>query len=147
MLLVLFLPRLQNLTESCTVIDHSTQMLSPSRLLKRLKDSYDKLCGNWGLTGHCIIGRKASTTSAVDADPLRKRRLLSISSVSTRPLLGARTYCLALRFLIACRNYHVLTSRIQLRLLKFGLIFQNMAAVFLMCSNCADRLLVPVFGE
>ena len=42
-----------------------------------------------------------SATSAVCADPLRKRRLLCTSSVNARPI------------------YHLLTSRIWLRLLNF----------------------------
>ena len=40
-----------------------------------------------------------STTSAACADPLRKRRLLSTSAVSVRPLLGVGIDCLALHFL------------------------------------------------
>ena len=54
--------------------------------------------------------------SAVAADPLRKRRLLSTFSVSGRPLLGAQTDSLALRFLAAWWNYHLLSSRIYLHL-------------------------------
>ena len=53
-----------------------------------------------------------SNTSAVCVAPLRKRKLLSTSSVSARPLIGAGINFLALSFLSAWRSYPLLTSRI-----------------------------------
>ena len=52
------------------------------------------------------------TTSAGDADPLRKRRLLSTFFVSVRFLLGVDMGYLARHFFSAWWSYHLLISRI-----------------------------------
>ena len=51
-------------------------------------------------------------TSAADAYPLRRRRLLSALFVSARLWLGKYIWCLAPHFWSAWRSYHLLISRI-----------------------------------
>ena len=72
-------------------------------------------------TDHCVM--RCITASAVDADPLRKRRLLSIFFVKVRLLLGIDVDYLALARLAQLSSIDIKDMASYIGL--FGLVFQR----------------------
>ena len=85
-----------------------------------------------------IILDEGSIMYAVDADLLRRRRLLSTFFVSVRLLLAVDMDYLAPHFLSAWRSYHRISSSYRISYFPAG--FLAWVSHSLKCSHCAVQL-------